>query len=317
MVALFLGCRRCDPVLARLTSPSRHRLMAVYDPHLFDDRPTCFLDDSSLDSTSDDHAVLGGVAFNPSGLEAFDEHWTSLMHRFGVELPFHMRDLSDGQRLSHIRGCRRWCLLTEVTAAIKLFNLYTVAVCANNREHARLFRSRLQKAMRVYRMAFLGVVVANAKAAAAVKYSGRIAYVLDKGTNHADQVVASHTTLQSEDQYRIGALTFERDSFSTHLQAADVVAWTRRRIAAGKPLVGAFEVLSQLFDDNHTEGHLTPEMWLEMDTRLFPYLNESGWVGRPPAEASKTEEQPDKEPRFALGPLTPLQSRQGPGLYGF
>src|SRR4051794_34691670 len=86
----------------RLSGERRTRTdlrMAAFNPHLYDERLTCFLDDSALDSKSVDHCVLGGVAFNRSGLDAFEEHWTDLMHRFGVEQPFHMRDLSRGQRL--------------------------------------------------------------------------------------------------------------------------------------------------------------------------------------------------------------------------
>jgi len=240
-----------------------------------------------LDSTSTEHAVLGGVAFNRSGLEAFEEHWTNLMHRFGVEQPFHMRDLSRGQRLSHISGCRRWCLLTEVTAAIKVFRTYTVTIHASNREHAALFGERLRRAMRVYRVAFLAIVVANMKAAVEVKYLGRVAYVLDKGTRHFEQVIESHDSIQrldEDNEYRLGPLTFEDDRFSTHLQAADVVAWTRRRLAAGKPLVGDFEVLSQLFEDNHTEARLTTENWREMDEHFSPHLTDAGWSEKSPPD---------------------------------
>jgi hypothetical protein len=246
---------------------------------------TCFLDDSSLDSRSDEHAVLGGVAFNPSGLAAFDEHWTTLMHRFGVEQPFHMRDLSRGERLSHITGCRRWCLLAEVTAAIKSFKLYTVTITLNNRDHASLFGAQLQEAMRVYRLAFFGVVVANAKAAPAIKYPGRFAYVLDKGTRYSEQVIESHDSISRfdvDDDYRLGPLTFESDTFSTHLQAADVVAWTKRRLTAGKSLVEAFEVLKQLFDDNHTEAPKTPDILRGMEERLSPHLTDEGWSEEPP-----------------------------------
>lgn len=259
--------------------------MSAFDPHLYDERLTCFLDDSSLDSKSDDHAVLGGIAFNPSRLEAFDEHWTTLMHRFGVEQPFHMRDLSRGERLSHIAGCRRWCLLTEVTAAIKHFPLYTVAIHANNREHSALFGERLQRAMRVYRLAFLAIVVANASTMPNVNYSGRIAYVLDKGTRHSEQVIESHDAilrLDDQSRYHLGPLTFESDTFSTHLQAADVVAWTKRRLAAGKPLFGAFEVLAQLFEDDYLDAVITPDILREFDTKCSPYLTDDGWSEEPP-----------------------------------
>jgi hypothetical protein len=260
--------------------------MPVYDPHLWDDRMTCFLDDSSLDSKSDEHAVLGGIAFNPSGLVAFDEHWTTLMHRFGVEQPFHMRDLSRGERLAHITGCRRWCLLAEVTAAIKFFNLYTVTISLNNRDHVNLFGARLQAAMRVYRLAFFAVVVTNAKAAPAVNYPGRVAYVLDRGTRHSEQVMESHESvsrLDVDNEYRLGPLTFESDTFSTHLQAADVVAWTKRRLTAGKPLVQDFEVLKQLFENNHTEAPITPDILRGMDEYFSPHLTDEGWSEEPPS----------------------------------
>jgi hypothetical protein len=179
-------------------------------------------------------------------------------------------------------------LLTEVTAAIKSFKIYSVTVNANNREHAALFTPRLQKHMRVYRVAFMAIVVANMQGSEQVKYPGRVAYVLDRGTRHADQVIETHESIprfDTKNDYRVGPLTFESDTFSTHLQAADVVAWARRRLAAGKPLVEDFEVLKELFTDNHIEARLTPEIWRHFDSKFSPYLTDEGWL-EPPPESS-------------------------------
>jgi hypothetical protein len=259
--------------------------MPVYHPHLLGDGATCFLDDSSLDHRTDDHAVLGGVVFNRSGREAFDEHWTDLMHRFGVEQPFHMRELGRGRRLSYITGCRRWCLLAEVTAAIKYFKLYTITMSLNNRDHEQRFIAPLQRAMRGYRLAFMAVVVGNANAAPHSKFSGNFDYVLDKGTRYFEQVEETHGALLRLDEqhkYRVGSLVSENDIFSTHLQAADVVAWTKRRLTAGKPLVEDFEVLSQVFDDSHTEAAVTPAILQDMNERFSPYITDDGWIEKEP-----------------------------------
>ena len=107
--------------------------MPAYDParEMFD--VVCYLDDAATDHKTVDHAVLGGVVFNSSGFAGFDEHSTDLMHRYGVKQPFHMRELTPHGKLSHITGCRRLCLLTEVMAAINYFKIHTVAISLNNR----------------------------------------------------------------------------------------------------------------------------------------------------------------------------------------
>ena len=172
--------------------------MSVYDPRLDDFNVTCYLDDSATDHKTVEHAVLGGVVFNRSGFAAFDEHWTDLMHRFRVPQPFHMRDLTPDGRLSHITGCRRWCLVNEVTAAIKYFKIHTVAVSLNNREHERHLSSRLQSAMRVYRLAFMAAALTVHQVAEEQRYPDAVAYVLDSGTKYRGQVLETHRHMQQD-----------------------------------------------------------------------------------------------------------------------
>jgi hypothetical protein len=161
--------------------------MPAYDPVHESLEAVCFLDDAATDQKTVDHAMLGGVVFNQSGFTAFDEHWTDLMHRYGITQPFHMRELTPHGRLSHISGCRRWCLLADVMGAINFFNLYNVAISLNNREHEQQLGDKLQAAMRVYRLAFMAVVVANVQIAESKNYGKPIAYCWTRAPSIGDR----------------------------------------------------------------------------------------------------------------------------------
>jgi hypothetical protein len=67
------------------------------------------------------------------------------------------------------------------------------------------------------------------------------------------------------------------------LQAADVVAWTKRRRTAGKPLRADFEVLTQLFEGDHTEAPITHDILRSTDEHCSPHLLDEGWSKGQPA----------------------------------
>jgi hypothetical protein len=234
----------------------------------------CYLDDAATDHRTVDHAVLGGVVFNRSGFTLFDEHWIDLMHRYGVEQPFHMRELTPHGRLSHVTGCRRWCLLADVMGAINDFKIHTVAISLNNREHERQFSDKLQAAMRVYRLTFMAVALAIHQNAESKNYPKPIAYVLDAGTKHRGQVLDTHRVMQRDREragWHLGPISFENDKFSTALQAADVVAWTKRRLDSGTPLPDEFEPLRDLFAENYVTAVVTESLLGDLNERLDPH----------------------------------------------
>jgi hypothetical protein len=260
--------------------------MPAFDPVHESFEAVCYLDDAATDQKNVDHAVLGGVVFNQSGFSEFDEHWTDLMHRYGITQPFHMRELTRHGRLSHISGCRRWCLLTEVMGAINFFKLYTVAISLNNREHEQQLSDKLQAAMRVYRLAFMAVVVVNVQTAESKDYHEPIAYVLDSGTRYRGRVLETHASMQGDHEHagwQVGPIRFESDTFLTALQAADVVAWTKRRLDSGLGLPEDFEPLRDLFTENYVTAVVTESLLRDMKERLDRYLTDNGW----PAERPK------------------------------
>jgi hypothetical protein len=113
-------------------------------------------------------------------------------------------------------------------------------------EHEQQLSDKLQAAMRVYRLAFMAVVVVNVKTAEAKKYCKPIAYVLDSGTKHRGQVLETHGSMQRDYEragWQVGPIRFESDTFLTALQAADFVAWTKRRLDSGLGLSEDFEPL--------------------------------------------------------------------------
>jgi hypothetical protein len=170
--------------------------------------------------------------------------------------------------------------------AINFFNLYNVAISLNNREHEQQLSDKLQAAMRVYRLVFMAVVVANLKTAEAKGYRKPIACVLDSGTRYRGQVLETHASMQCDREragWQVGPLRFESDTFLTALQAADVVAWTRRRLDSGLGLPEDFEPLRDLFTENYVTAVVTESLLRDTNERLDRYLTDTGW----PAERPK------------------------------
>lgn len=263
-------------------------MTGTYNPERQAFAVTCYMDSSGTDDQQLEHAVLGGVLFNRGGFLGFDEHWTDLMHRYGIQQPFHMKELNRQGALSHITGCRRWCLLMDVAAAINYFKIHTVVATANNRSHAKELSEKMQSAMRVYRLAFTAAVVANSQVAESKNYPNPIAYLIDSGTKHVGQVIETARHLQRDDtqNWHVGTVAFESDTFVTALQAADVVAWTKRRIDSGEHFPDDFEPLRTLFADNHVEAAITGQALADLNARLDRYLTEDGWLSEKPAELS-------------------------------
>lgn len=258
----------------------------TYDPDRQAFAVTCYMDSSGTDDQQLEHAVLGGVVFNKSGFTGFDEHWTDLMHRYGIQQPFHMKELNPHGALAHITGCRRWCLLADVMAAINYFKIYTLVATMNNRSHSRELSQRMQAAMRVYRLTFMGAAIANHKHAVSQNYQKPIAYLLDSGTKHVGQVIETARLMQcdrDEGGWHVGTVAFESDTYVTALQAADVVAWLKRRLDSGEHLPADFEPLLALFAENHMEAQMTDQALIDLNARLDKYLTEDEWPKERPA----------------------------------
>lgn len=217
----------------------------AYDPEAEAAVVRCYLDASATDHQQVEHATLGGVVFNQSGFFHFDERWSDMLARYNIS-GIHMNQFTPDGELKHIVGCQRACLMVEIATLIESFKIYTVTASLNNRELQQVFAGPIEGMARAYGLCFAGVAMGNHQHATEKKYTGRIAYLLDTGTRFTNHVLHFHQLLQSvaeEDGYHVGSLTFDSDKYVNALQAADVVAWIRRRVDSGKHVPSDFEPL--------------------------------------------------------------------------
>jgi hypothetical protein len=94
--------------------------------------------------------------------------------------------------------------------------------------------------------------------------------------------------MQSDDEHagwHVGPISLENDKYSTALQAADVVAWTKRRLDSGTPLPDAFEPLRDLFAENYVTAVVTESLLRDLNERLDRYLTNNGWTSAPEKES--------------------------------
>lgn len=211
---------------------------------------TCYVDESSTDDKVLPDGVLGGVLFNKSGFIAFDAAWSDLLERYGVRQPLHMKEFAH----EHMDRRRRECFIGEAVALVNKHKIVSLTVWLGNREFEQYIDERVRRRHSVYAMAFIAMVVRNNHNAIHNNFLGRVAYLFDEGNNKRSHVLSAHASLkEAEDEFglRLGAIGFDHDTFVTALQAADMVAWAKRRLKSGGALKYGLEPLGQLFGEEH------------------------------------------------------------------
>jgi hypothetical protein len=238
---------------------------------------TCYLDDSALDSNqpAHEHGVLGGVVFNGSGFPLFDAEWAALLDRYDIQPPLHMKEFTPHGTFSRVVGERRAALMLEVASAINRYKVHTICAYASNREHERLFSASIAGATRLYGLCYMATIKMNRDRAKETNFRERIAYVLDRGTAYANHVRAYHDLFKESgerDHYYLGPIAFESDDRVTALQAADVVAWTKRRLLSGRLPHPDFQPLADLFASDHVDAPIESDSLMIMVNAANDYL---------------------------------------------
>ena len=149
-------------------------------------------------------------------------------------------------------------MLTDAVAVINHVRIFTFGASADNRQHEILFSPAMrQRHFSVYAMAFMMAVEINRASAAHQGYTANVDFVLDDGNRYRRQVEGMHAAIQRSEElarFQVGSLDFKTDSEVLALQAADVIAWSTRRVKAGKHLGGVHAPLKALFDECYADS---------------------------------------------------------------
>ena len=214
----------------------------------------CYADDSGTEEASQ-LVVVGGCLFDKDSFFRFQYRWKRLLHRYGLD-SLHMTDFVRPQG-KHI-GMYRELKIALFTEAVKIINTrktYSISAAVDNPEFKVAVSTEFyRKYLGPYAAAFIGMAQMNSRIAEHNKYPDHIGYLVDEGSQFADQIRLAHLYVRSFEKesgwpVRTGGLTFGDDVDVLPLQAADLVAWTSRRRYSGSGLVNEFSPLNALFEE--------------------------------------------------------------------
>ncbi len=229
------------------------------DPTRISSAVTCYCDDSGSHEEAA-IAVVGGMLMNKPSFLDFDANWKDILHEFRID-GLHMKDFVRpyGKHVTMKREMKI-ALFTSAVKAILTHRIYTFSVSVPQADYKALLSKKVyREIMGAYTMAFFATIVMNVVIATATGYKNRIAYLVDKGSDHHhEQMNAAHTVVLQWEKHkalesRVGSLTADLDDNVTALQAADIVAWSYHR-KKESTLEGEFIPLLDIFKDEMKVG---------------------------------------------------------------
>jgi hypothetical protein len=208
------------------------------------------------DSISENSVTIGGPVFSRIQLNAFSKRWSKLLHRYRIPEPLHMVDFvrPHGKHIGVHREMKE-SLFRDASALINGHKLYSLSISIPQQEFRSFLPEEISKAIAgPYAFAFFTAVLFNQGMAEKKQFGERIAYLVDRGSAHPEQLIAAHATIQRVEQQshrrrRTADLDFDTDDRAQALQAADLVVWSARRKESGN-LGDEFTPLNQVLSED-------------------------------------------------------------------
>jgi hypothetical protein len=227
----------------------------------------CYLDESTIDDGSE-VAVVAGLVLEPDRFTWLDIDWQKALARHNMPV-VHMREFGPSGKLKEYPETSLRSLFTDLVAIITEYKRFSIAATLSRAQyltHFARFAKTHKRVNSIHSTCFLLLAVFQGRQADHDGYGCNINFVLDDFTKNKQEVIGAHRflvdTFQKEYPTHVGALDFGDDKKVSALQAADVVAWTVRRIRAGLPLRKGFEPLAGILNDPHLEKQFA-ETWME------------------------------------------------------
>jgi hypothetical protein len=196
----------------------------------------CYVDDSGTHEQSD-LVVLGGVMMDRANFTRFDQKWRPMLHRCRVD-SLHMTDFVRpyGKYVGMLPELKI-ALFTEAVAIINARKIFSISVVVNHAPYREsvpidIYREHVAP----YTSAFIYLARFNAIHADHNNHPDRISYLVDETRTFAQQIRNAHTLLKAWEHsrgsgtIRTGGLAFDSDVNVSALQAADLIAWSARRV---------------------------------------------------------------------------------------
>jgi hypothetical protein len=256
-----------------------------------------YLDESGGKDPNTPKAVVGGLLINYSHFLHFEDEWDHLLDTHGITAPLHMREFGKDGKLGGISICCRREIFTEVAQLINSHKIGSQSSTLTNSEYESLIPKEARDIFSPYAMCYNLAIMTNHKLAEGV-YEKKIPVILDMGNPYADHVRKAHaaalTMQNSGEMYlHLGGLYFDDDAEFGVLQAADVIAWSIRRLASGLQFPPGMEAIREVlaYKNDHRENKWKTEWLKEMGDNIGKRVEEMKRI----AEAERRAEEYDEE----------------------
>jgi len=222
-----------------------------------------YYDESAVDGSGPVSAIGGLGLLHPNytwlGIE-----WNECLEKNDIGQGYlHMKDFGEHGCLHDYPTTKRRKLFLGLTKIINEHKQFSIGSTLSPEEYRIHFSFMSKKGppggrrLSIHSMCFLHAAVAQSGWAEAAGYKLDIPFMLDEGCPDRTDVDIAHRYLReqypAEAAYpnRAGGLTWEDDKKFPSLQAADVIAWTVRRKAAGAGFDFGYEPLLEILDEFH------------------------------------------------------------------
>jgi hypothetical protein len=219
-----------------------------------------YLDESGGRDPNTPKAVVGGVLINYSHFLYFEDEWDKMLEAHGIAPPLHMKEFGKDGKLGKISVCCRREIFSEVAQLINSHKIGSQSSTLTNSEYESLIPKEARDIFSPYAMCYNLAIMTNHKLAEGV-YEKKIPVILDMGNPYANQVRQAHAaalTMQKSGEMflHLGGLYFDDDAEFGTLQAADVIAWSTRRLASGFKLPPGMEAIQEilLYENDHRDN---------------------------------------------------------------
>jgi hypothetical protein len=231
---------------------------------------TCYCDDSGSHEEST-YAVVGGIVMDKRRYIGLHQKWYEILKEFRID-KIHMQDF--------VRPHGRYCtmshemkiaLFNSVSSAILDFKFYSISAAVPQIELKRLLSEKIShEFMGAYALAFIAAYSANNYVGQATGYLNRMAYLIDKGSDHHhEQLNGAHTAILHAEKKLgwnfTGAMAADLDDHLCALQAADVIAWTHHRKLESQDFGDDFQPLLKLLDWKVSNSTGTTKLHIPME----------------------------------------------------
>ncbi len=243
---------------------------------------TCYFDDSGTDDGSP-FVTIGGPLLSRIQAKEMSRKWAQLIQSNKLEPPLHMKDFVGHGKLSTWPREFKRGLFRDACRIVNEHKLYSVSISISrdefNHELAEDVRSDL---IGPYAMAFFTAVALTQGACqkTVLLKDSRIAYLVDRGAAHSEQLDAAHKVIsdieKKSGQGNTGTLGFETDDSCAPLQAADMIAWAARRRQLDGSFSPGFEPLEDVLAETEHPYHAHVQMPLHGIKMLATPIN--NWI---------------------------------------